>query len=66
MALGTALPVTGFAIPIRVGANWIGTMFHRVSEFERWARRIAAGVFVIAGKYLVIRNWPLLLSLLEG
>jgi hypothetical protein len=51
--VGTALPVVAFAILIAIGAKWVGTVFNKISVFEKWARRITAVVFILVGSYLV-------------
>lgn len=55
--LGTALPVALFAVVLALGTNVLATAFNRVSQFERWARRITGIVFVLAGSYYVLSYW---------
>lgn len=52
--LGTAMPVLAFAVLIAFGVKRIGQSFDRVQSFERWARRITAVVFLLAGAYLTL------------
>lgn len=47
--IGTALPVFGFAVLIALGAQWVSKAFKRVAQFEKWARRITAAVFIVVG-----------------
>jgi cytochrome c biogenesis protein CcdA len=49
---GTALPVIVFAGFIAFGAQALGRAFDRVTQFERWARRITGVVFIVVGIYL--------------
>jgi cytochrome c-type biogenesis protein len=49
--IGTALPVVAFAVLIALGAKWVGTAFHKISVFEKWARRITAVAFILVGIY---------------
>jgi len=50
-AVGTALPVVLFSALIAVGARVVGKAFHRLSQIERWARRITGVVFLLVGIY---------------
>ncbi|MGA2325490.1 MAG: aromatic aminobenezylarsenical efflux permease ArsG family transporter [Bryobacteraceae bacterium] len=47
--VGTGLPVFGFAVLIALGAQWVSKAFKRVAQFEKWARRITAAVFIVVG-----------------
>jgi sulfite exporter TauE/SafE len=47
--IGTGLPVFGFAVLIALGAQWVSKAFKRVAQFEKWARRITAAVFIVVG-----------------
>lgn len=49
--VGTAVPVIGFAFLLAFGFNRLGAAFNRVSVFEKWARRITAVLFILAGVY---------------
>ena len=51
-SIGTALPVVGFAVFIALGARFVGRAFQRLSQFERWARRLTGLVFIGVGIYL--------------
>jgi len=60
--VGTALPVVVVAILIAVGTKFVGTMFNKLTVFERWARRITGVVFLLVGIYyclIYIFNLPL-------
>jgi len=50
--IGTALPVIGFALLIALGARSVGKAFNVLTAFEKWARRLTGGVFVVVGIYL--------------
>jgi cytochrome c-type biogenesis protein len=52
--IGTALPVVVFAIVIAFGAHHLGKAFNRLTQIERWARRVTGAVFVAAGVYLTL------------
>ncbi len=54
--IGTALPVLVFAILLAYGAHSIGKLFQRLSQLERWARRITGIVFIVIGIYLSLTN----------
>ena len=48
---GTALPVLIFALLIATSADLMGRAFNRVTQFELWARRITAVLFLAIGFY---------------
>ena len=52
--IGTGLPVLVVAIVVALGAKSIGTAFRKLSEFEKWARRITGIVFIGVGIYLTL------------
>jgi len=54
--LGTALPVVVFAVVIAFGAKSLGTIFHKLTQVERWARKLTAVIFVGAGLYLSLKS----------
>ncbi len=54
--IGTALPVLVFAILLAYGAHSVGRLFQRLSQVERWARRVTGVVFIIIGIYLSLTN----------
>lgn len=43
------LPVFAFAVLPAPGAQWPGKALQRVARLEKWARRITAVIFIIAG-----------------
>ncbi len=53
--LGTAVPVLGFAIPLGLGASWVGSAFDRVTQVGRWARWLTAAVFLAIGGWFTAR-----------
>ncbi len=55
--IGTSLPVFVFAIVIALSAKMVGGLFNRIRIFEKWARRITAVVFVLAGVYYSLIYW---------
>jgi len=52
--LGTAAPVTVFAFVIAFSAHAVGNLFHKVTVFEKWARRTSGVVFIGAGVYILL------------
>ena len=54
--LGTALPVVVFAIVIAFGLKSIGKIFDKLTQIEKWVRRLTALVFIGAGIYLLLKN----------
>jgi cytochrome c-type biogenesis protein len=49
--IGTALPVTLFALLIASGVHSIGRVYNKVVFFESWARRITGILFIGIGLY---------------
>jgi cytochrome c-type biogenesis protein len=49
--VGTALPVVAFSVLIAMGARSIGTAFNRITQFERWGRRVTGILFIGLGIY---------------
>jgi cytochrome c biogenesis protein CcdA len=49
--IGTALPVVLFAFLIAFGAGSIAKVFDRLTQIDRWARRITGIVFIFVGIY---------------
>ncbi len=49
--IGTAIPVCVFAVLAAGGAQRTARAFHRVTEFEKWTRRVTAAVFILIGIY---------------
>ena len=54
--LGTALPVFGFAIVMAFGVKSLGKFFERLTQMEKWARKVTAFVFIAAGLYLLLKS----------
>jgi cytochrome c-type biogenesis protein len=52
--LGTALPVIAFAVLVALGARGLGVAFQRVTQVERWARRVMALIFIVMGLYMTL------------
>ena len=53
--IGTALPVVVFAFLAATGAHYIGKVFHRITQFELWARRITGVLFIVMGVYFSLK-----------
>ncbi len=56
--IGTALPVLVFAILMGISARLVSKAYNKVSEFEIWARRVTATVFIFAGGYYCATYLP--------
>jgi threonine/homoserine/homoserine lactone efflux protein len=54
--IGTAAPVVVFSFIIAFGVQKIGTVFNKLAVFEKWARRISGGIFILAGIYYIVSN----------
>jgi cytochrome c-type biogenesis protein len=54
--IGTALPVFGFAIVMAFSVKSLGKFFEKLTQMEKWARKITAFVFIAAGLYLLLKN----------
>jgi len=52
--IGTALPVFVFGLLVAFSAGAMGKAFHKVSQFELWARRITGAIFLLIGIYFTI------------
>ncbi len=50
--IGTAVPVVIFAVVLAFGARWLGTVFERVTQVERWMRVLTGVVFIGVGVYM--------------
>ncbi len=53
--IGTAVPVSVFAVLIAVSAQSVGKAFNVLSKLEWWARMITGGLFVAAGIYFALK-----------
>ncbi len=49
--IGTAIPALVFAALIAFAAQRLGSAFNRLTQIERWVRRITGVVFLLAGIY---------------
>jgi cytochrome c-type biogenesis protein len=53
---GTALPVVGFALVMVFSVKSIGKIFDKLTQIEKWARKLTAVIFVGTGIYLILKN----------
>jgi cytochrome c biogenesis protein CcdA len=49
--VGSALPVTGFALLLAFSSRYVGRAFDRLSAIEQWVRLATGAVFILAGLY---------------
>ena len=62
--IGTALPVLAFAFLIAFSTEYVGRWFDRLTQMEKWVRRIAGALFILAGLYYCLSHvygwirWP--------
>ena len=49
--IGTGLPVIVFAFLVAMGTRFLGVTFNRLTQFEKWARRVTAVLFILVGVY---------------
>jgi len=54
--LGTALPVIACSLVIAFSMKSLGMFFQKLTQIEKWVRRITAVVFIGAGLYLLLKN----------
>jgi cytochrome c-type biogenesis protein len=54
--IGTGLPVFAFALVIALSAHSIGSIFNKINQFEKWARKITGIIFIVVGIYLSLKN----------
>ncbi len=54
--LGTALPVIAFALVMVFSVKSIGKIFDKLTQIEKWGRKLTAVVFILAGIYLLLKN----------
>jgi cytochrome c biogenesis protein CcdA len=52
--IGTGLPVFVFALLLGLGAQWVGKAFNKLTQIEKWARRVTAGIFIAVGVYFIL------------
>jgi len=51
---GTALPVFIFAIFLSLGMQYVGKAFEKITQVEKWVRKITGIIFIIVGIYYTI------------
>ncbi len=54
--VGTALPVVAFSVLIAFGVKSLGRIFDRLTQVEKWARKLTAIIFIGAGLYLLMKS----------
>jgi hypothetical protein len=54
--LGTALPVVAFAFVMVFSVKSIGKIFAKLTQIEKWVRKLTAVIFIGAGIYLLLKN----------
>jgi cytochrome c biogenesis protein CcdA len=54
--IGTALPVIAFALVMAFSVKSIGKVFDKLTQMEKWARKLTAVVFIGAGIYLLLKS----------
>ncbi|MFP4189631.1 MAG: aromatic aminobenezylarsenical efflux permease ArsG family transporter [Candidatus Woesearchaeota archaeon] len=52
-AFATGLPVIIFSFILVKSVSKLGKIMNKVSTFERWTRKIVAGIFILAGIYYI-------------
>lgn len=55
--VGTGLPVVIFAIVIAFSMHKLGEIYHSITKFETWFRRITGGIFIFAGIYFIVTHF---------
>ena len=58
--LGTALPVVAFALVMVFSVKSIGKIFDKLTQIEKWVRKLTALIFIGAGIYLLLKNLMIL------
>lgn len=58
--VATALPVLAFAFLIAFASGYVGKAFNRMTQIDRWLRRITGAVFILAGAYYSLTHLGLL------
>jgi cytochrome c-type biogenesis protein len=51
--IGTGLPVFVFAVLIGLGAQWVAKAFDKLTQVEKWARRVTGVIFLAVGVYFI-------------
>jgi cytochrome c-type biogenesis protein len=54
--LGTALPVIVCSLVIAFSVKSLGAFFQKLTQIEKWVRRVTAIIFLGAGLYLLLKN----------
>jgi len=54
--LGTALPVVVFALVMAFSVKSIGKLFNKLTQIEKWVRKLTAVIFIGAGIYLLLKT----------
>jgi len=54
--LGTAIPVIAFAFVMVFSVKSIGNIFNKLTQIEKWVRKLTAIIFIGAGLYLLLKN----------
>ncbi|MBM4042165.1 MAG: sulfite exporter TauE/SafE family protein [Planctomycetes bacterium] len=52
--VGTAVPVVAVALVLAFSAQSVGKVFHRLTQFELWARWATGALFVLIGGYFCL------------
>jgi len=52
--IGTGLPVIIFAYIISFGTHSLGKAFDKITQFEKWTRRLTGAIFIIVGLYYIL------------
>ena len=55
-AFATGLPVIIIAWLLAYSVSNIGNFYNRMKSFEKWFKRIVAGVFIVVGIYYIVIN----------
>jgi len=53
--VGTALPVLAFAVLLAWGARFVAEAFNRLTQVEKWARKITGSLLICVGVYFSLR-----------
>jgi len=54
--VATGVPVLVFAILIALGAKRVGEAYNKLVPFEKWARWITGGIFILVGIYYCLTH----------
>jgi len=54
--IGTGIPVLAFAFLIGVGGRKLSRAFSGVKTFEKWARIVTGGIFILVGIYFCLTH----------